>query len=107
MTLDHGSLVECDTLEGETMTAVVVRDLETRAADHEIEVDGEPVSIWRFWGRTIPEDDPVVRVRPVTRDNEDGEWIAPSPRSYDYPVSRLTERETAGGADAAEADRDE
>jgi len=106
VTLDVGTIVACETLEGETMTGVVVRDLEATAADHEIEVDGEPVSIWRFWGRTIPEDDPVVRVRPVTRDDA-GEWVSSSPRSYDYPVSRLTERETAGGTDAAEADRDE
>jgi len=101
VTLDVGSFVECETLEGETMTGFVVRDLETTAADHEIEVDGEVVSIWRFWGRTIPEDDPVVRVRPVTRD-DDGEWVAPSPRSYDYPVSRLAERETNHETDAAE-----
>jgi len=104
VTVDNGSLVECETLKGETMTAVVVRDLETRAADHEIEVDGEPVSIWRFWGRTIPEDDPVVRVRPVTRDNEDGEWIAPSPRSYDFPVSRISELDSTLKIDAGEGE---
>lgn len=104
MSVDVGTLVECETLEGETMTGIVVRDLEATAADHEIEVDGEPVSIWRFWGRTIPEDDPVVRVRPVTRDTETGEWVAPAPLSYDYPVSRIAERESSIKTDAGEGE---
>ena len=103
MTLDVGSLVECETLEGETMTGIVVRDLETTAADHEIEVDGEPVSIWRFWGRTIPEDDPVVRVWPVTRD-EAGEWVSAPQRAYDYPVSRISELDSTLKTDAGEGE---
>lgn len=84
---EEGDAVVATNLDGEEMTGVVVRVRDDRA--DAVQVAGEDVSVWRYWGRTVPKDDHVLRIRPAVRDDQDDAFVPTSSTAYDYPAAQL------------------
>jgi hypothetical protein len=89
-----GAIVVAENLDGERMTGRVVAVPDATVADYEIEIDGEAVTLYRYWGRAIDADDGVATVQPVrvaadVADQGD-KYVASSSRKYPYPTSKLS-----------------
>lgn len=75
-------------LEGELQLVLVTSDTEETAAEHSLEIGGESVTIWRYWGRTVDRDEQVYRVRPAEV-ADDGSYVPDGP-TLSWPESKLT-----------------
>lgn len=82
-----GDAVQVELLEGDESRAIVVDDCDAPASEHTISIDGDWLTVYRYWGRTIPEDDAVWTVR-FLQELDNGEW-QPTPGRYDVPASKI------------------
>jgi hypothetical protein len=99
--VEVGDIVEVKRLDGELSRAIVVDVLDVPVTDHIISPGGEEIEAYRYWGHTVPPNDPLVRVRYLHRAGED-DW-QPSTNRYDFPASKvdtapLIESEMEGSA---------
>lgn len=100
---DRGVVI-VEQLDGAESVALVVEVLDERVDEYELEIDGDSLTLYRYWGQAVPADDRVVRVRHA-RVLDDGSY-QPRGGMYPYPESKVRPVGETAGEDVRERSKE-